>query len=71
MQPEIAAAISSYMNYASPNAKAVPLVDEKVRNDAGVYPPAEIQSKLQPSLSESPEYQRLLTRAWTRIRTGR
>jgi putrescine transport system substrate-binding protein len=71
MQPEIAAAISTYMNYATPNAKAVPLVGEKVRTDTGVYPPAEIQAKLQPSLSESPEYQRLQTRAWTRIRTGR
>jgi putrescine transport system substrate-binding protein len=71
MQPEIAAAISNFKKFPTPNAKAVPLVDEAVRTDPGIYPPAEIQAKLQPSLSESPEYQRLLTRTWTRIRTGR
>jgi putrescine transport system substrate-binding protein len=71
MQPEIAAAISNFKKYPTPNAKAVPLVDEAVRTDPGIYPSAETQAKLQPSLSESPEYQRLLTRTWTRIRTGR
>jgi putrescine transport system substrate-binding protein len=71
MQPEIAAAISNFKKFPTPNAKAVPLVDEAVRTDPGIYPPAEVQAKLQPSLSESPEYQRLLTRTWTRVRTGR
>jgi putrescine transport system substrate-binding protein len=70
MQPEIAAAISNFKKFPTPNAKAVPLVDEAVRTDPGIYPSAEVQAKLQPSLSESPEYQRLLTRAWTRVRTG-
>jgi putrescine transport system substrate-binding protein len=71
MRPEVAAAISNYKKFPTPNAKAVPLVDEAVRTDPGIYPPAEVQAKLKPSLSESGEYQRLLTRTWTRIRTGR
>jgi putrescine transport system substrate-binding protein len=71
MQPDVAAAISNYKKFATPNAKAVALVDEAVRTDPGIFPSAEVQATLKPSLSESPEYQRLLTRAWTRIRTGK
>jgi putrescine transport system substrate-binding protein len=41
-----------------------------VRNDPGVYPPAEIKAKLYPDLSETPEYTRLLNRTWTRFQTG-
>ncbi len=71
LQPEVAAAISNFKKFATPNAKAVPLVDEAVRTDPAIFPSAEVQATLKPSLSETPEYQRLLTRAWTRIRTGR
>ncbi|MFO0335700.1 MAG: polyamine ABC transporter substrate-binding protein [Pseudomonadota bacterium] len=69
-RPEIAAAISNYVNYATPNTAAKPLVDEGVRNDPGVFPPDEVQAKLKPSLTESQEYGRLLTRSWTRVKTG-
>ena len=70
MRPEVAAAISNYVNYANGNAAATPLVDEGVRNDPGVYPPAEVKAKLFPDLSETQEFTRLLNRTWTRFRTG-
>jgi putrescine transport system substrate-binding protein len=46
------------------------MVDESVRNDPGVYPPAEIKAKLVPDLAESEEFTRLLNRSWTRFTTG-
>ena len=70
MKPEVAAANSNFVNYASGNAAAVPLVNESVRNDPGVYPPPEVKAKLFPDLAESEEYTRLLNRAWTRFTTG-
>lgn len=70
MKPEVAAAISNYVNYANGNAAATPLVDEGVRNDPGVYPPPEVKAKLFPDLSETQEFTRLLNRTWTRFRTG-
>jgi putrescine transport system substrate-binding protein len=70
MKPEVAAAISNYVNYANGNAAATPLVDEGVRNDPGVYPPPEVKAKLFPDLSETQEFTRLLTRTWTRFMTG-
>lgn len=71
LRPEISAAISNFKKFATPNQAAVPMVDEAVRTDPGIYPPAETMAKLQPSLTESAEYQRLLTRSWTRVKTGK
>ena len=70
MEPEVAAPITDFVNYANANAASLPLVDEGVRNDPGVYPPPEIKAKLYPDLSETPEYTRLLNRSWTRFQTG-
>ena len=44
-RPEIARMISEEIGYASPNKAAVALLDEAVRQDATVYPPAEILAK--------------------------
>jgi putrescine transport system substrate-binding protein len=70
LKPEVAASISNFVNYANGNAAATAMVDEAVRNDPGVYPPAEVKAKLFPDLSETQEFTRLLNRTWTRFRTG-
>jgi putrescine transport system substrate-binding protein len=70
MKPEVAAANSNFVNYATGNAASVALVDESVRNDPGVYPPPEVKAKLFPDLAESDEFTRLLNRSWTRFTTG-
>jgi putrescine transport system substrate-binding protein len=70
MKPEVAAANSNFVNYATGNAASVALVDESVRNDPGVYPPPEVKAKLFPDLAESEEFTRLLNRSWTRFTTG-
>jgi putrescine transport system substrate-binding protein len=70
MKPEVAAANSNFVNYATGNAASVELVDESVRNDPGVYPPPEVKAKLFPDLAESDEFTRLLNRTWTRFTTG-
>jgi putrescine transport system substrate-binding protein len=70
MKPEVAAANSNFVNYATGNAASLALVDESVRNDPGVYPPPEVKAKLFPDLAESDEFTRLLNRTWTRFTTG-
>ncbi len=70
MKPEVAAANSNFVNYATGNAASLAMVDESVRNDPGVYPPAEVKAKLFPDLAESEEFTRLLNRSWTRFTTG-
>jgi putrescine transport system substrate-binding protein len=70
-RPEIAAANSNFVNYANGNAASLELVNESVRNDPGIYPPAEVKAKLFPDLAESAEFTRLLNRTWTRFTTGK
>lgn len=71
MRPDIAAKNSSFVNYANSNAASYPLVTEEVRNDTSIYPTAEVKTKLVPDLAESPQFTRLLTRSWTRFKTGK
>ena len=71
MKPEVAAANSNFVHYASGNAAAVPLLDPSVRDDPGVYPPPEVMAKLFPNLARSPEFTRALNRTWTRFTTGK
>jgi putrescine transport system substrate-binding protein len=52
------------------NSASTPLLDAAVRNDPNIYPPPQIAAKLVPEPPRSQEYQRQLTRAWTRFKTG-
>jgi len=70
LRPEVIAEVSNYTNYANGNQAATELVDERVRNDPGVYPPPEIMATLAPDLSDTEETTRLMTRMWTRFMTG-
>jgi putrescine transport system substrate-binding protein len=70
LRPEVAAANSNYVNYATANTAALPLVNEELRNDAGIFPTPEVQERLQPNLAKSAEFTRSLNRAWTRFVTG-
>lgn len=70
MRPEVAAKNSNFVNYANSNAASFSLINEEVRNDRGIYPAEEIKPKLVPDLAESPAFTRLLTRSWTRFKTG-
>jgi putrescine transport system substrate-binding protein len=71
LRPEVAAKNSNFVNYANSNAASLSLVSETVRNDRGIYPAAEVKPKLVPDLAETPQFTRVLTRAWTRFKTGR
>jgi putrescine transport system substrate-binding protein len=70
MDPQIAASNSNAVNYANPNPASLTYVSDNVKNDPGVYPPAEVKARLFPSLAVSEDFNRSLTRMWTRFTTG-
>jgi len=70
MEPQVAANNSNFVNYASPVAAALPLINDEIKNDPGVYPPPEVKAKLFPSLSYTEDFTRLMTRMWTKFTTG-
>jgi putrescine transport system substrate-binding protein len=71
LRPEVAAANSNFVNYATANTAALAQVNEELRNDAGIYPTPEVKERLQPNLAKSAEFTRALNRAWTHFVTGR
>ena len=71
LDPEVAAGITNYVAYASPNTAAMPLVDAEIAADPGIYPPAEVLAKLVDPVTLPQETTRERVRAWTTIKTGR
>lgn len=71
LKPAVIAAVSDEVHYANPNTAATSLVSDEVRNDPGTYPPAAVRSKLFTMKAHSAKFDRLLTRAWTEIKTGK
>ena len=71
LRPEVAARNSDLIKYANAVAPDIQPLDPAVRGDPGVYPPPEVRARLTPERARPPEYQRLLTRMWTRFKTGR
>jgi len=70
LRPDVVAAISNYVAYANPNRAATALVDKSLADDPNVYPPPEVRARLFFDTAVTPQYERLRTRAWTRIKTG-
>lgn len=70
LQPEVIAEITNYVYYANPNLAATEFVDEEVRGNPGIYPPAETVAKAFALTAKSPDFEEVLTRTWTRIKTG-
>jgi putrescine transport system substrate-binding protein len=70
LRPEVVAKISDAVAYANPNAAATKLVATSLSGDPNVYPPQEVRARLFFDTPVTPQYERLRTRAWTRIKTG-
>jgi len=71
MDPQVAADNSNFVKYANGNAASLPMVDDQVKNDPGIYPTPEVKAKLFPSLAYSEGFNRLMTRMWTHFQTGK
>jgi len=71
LEPEVIAGVSEYVGYANPNPAARELMDEELRNDEAIYPPQAVLDKLYISAELPSSVQRLMTRAWTRVKSGR
>jgi putrescine transport system substrate-binding protein len=71
LRAEVAAKNSNFISYANSNAASWPMLSEDVKGNPNIFPTAEMMAKLVPDLPESAEYNKLLTRSWTRFRTGK
>ncbi|MEZ5441331.1 MAG: polyamine ABC transporter substrate-binding protein [Lysobacterales bacterium] len=70
LRPEVMAGIQNYVAYASGNAAALPMVEEEIRTDPGIYPSDAAKAKLYTFAVLPPEVDRIYTRLWTSLKTG-
>ena len=71
LRPEIAALNSDAVGYPNPVPASRPLVKPEVRDDPTVFVPEEVRARLYTITPAAREYERLRTRAWTRVTAGR
>lgn len=68
MRPDVIANISNHVFYANANQAATPLVNAAVRDNPGIYPPADVRAKMFTLKVQDPKIDRVITRAWTKLK---
>jgi putrescine transport system substrate-binding protein len=71
MRPQVAAANANFVAYASGNIAAKQFVKPELLNDPSVYPDEATFKRLFTNTAYDDRSQRLVTRLWTRVKTGR
>ncbi|EJM93307.1 spermidine/putrescine-binding periplasmic protein [Pseudomonas sp. GM74] len=71
LKPEVIAQVSDYVGYANPNPGSDKLMEQSIRTDEAVYPPQEVLDKTYVSIELPPNIQRLMTRSWTKVKSGK
>lgn len=71
MRPDVIANVSNHVYYANANKEATPLVNADVRDNPGIYPPADVRAKMFTLKVQSPKIDRVITRSWTKVKSGK
>jgi putrescine transport system substrate-binding protein len=71
MRPEVAAANTNFVSYASGNGAAKKFVKPEILANTGIYPDEATMQRLSSNTAWDDRTQRFVTRSWTRVRTGR
>ncbi|WP_375465977.1 polyamine ABC transporter substrate-binding protein [uncultured Methylobacterium sp.] len=71
LRPEVAAANTNFVSYASGNLPAKKLVRPDILANPGIYPDEATMQRLSVNTAWDDRTQRFVTRLWTRVRTGR
>jgi putrescine transport system substrate-binding protein len=71
MRPEVAAANTNFVSYASGNGAAKSFVKPEILANPGIYPDEATMQRLSTNTAWDDRTQRFVTRNWTRVRTGR
>lgn len=70
MQPDVIAEITDYVWYANANRASWPLVDADITSDPAIYPTETVMNRLFTAVTYGARIDRIMTRLWTRVRTG-
>ncbi|KAA6175210.1 extracellular solute-binding protein, partial [Pseudomonas marginalis] len=71
LDPEVIAKVSTYVGYANPNLAAKAFMEPELVNNPEVYPPQDVLDQLDISTTPSPAIMRVMTRAWSKVKSNR
>jgi putrescine transport system substrate-binding protein len=71
LRPEIAARNSDFVSYANGNLASQKFISKAVLEDTSVYPDAATMQRLYTITAQDQKTQRLATRLWTKVKTGK
>ena len=70
MRPDVAAANTNTTYYATANMAAMQLVNKDILDNYAIYPDAKVLANGYPNVARDVEVQKIVTREWTRFKTG-
>lgn len=70
MRPEVGAADTNFVWYATANKDAIPLIDPAVINSPAAFPTPDQVAKMYTEKSLPPKIERVQTRTWTNFKSG-
>lgn len=70
LRPDVIAEATNYIYYANGNLASRPLILPEILEDPAIYPNEEIQKRMFPAVERDEKVQRVITREWTRLKTG-
>ncbi|ROS00090.1 putrescine transport system substrate-binding protein [Sinobacterium caligoides] len=71
LRPEVMAGITNYVWYPNAVPSSNPLIDEEITGDPSIYPDEETSSKLYSFEITPDKFDRMATRVWARVLSGR
>lgn len=71
MDARITANNTNYVWYANANQASMAMVEEEIKEDPGIFPPADVRAKLWSAQVYNKRTDRIMTRLWTKILTGK
>ncbi|MGE8179957.1 polyamine ABC transporter substrate-binding protein [Pseudomonas fluorescens] len=71
LKPEVIAQVSDAVGYANPNPGSDKLMEQSIRSNQSVYPPQAVLDKTYVQVELPPKIQRLMTRSWTKVKSGK
>lgn len=71
LRPDVIADITNYVKFANANAAATELLPAAIRSDPAIYPPPDMRERLYTDKVTPPKVDRVMTRVWTAVKTGR
>ena len=71
LRPEVAARNTNVTNYANSIPASKPFIDKAVLDNKAIYPTDEVMKRLYTVSSNDMPTQKIITREWTRVKTGK